>query len=405
MVRLELKLELRFGMQHKYEEIVKLLKTLVQTPSVNGVNKEFEISEITSDFALSKGLSAQRISKDTERPNLLINYNPDIYPKLLLVAHMDTVSPGQHEKWRFPPFSGHIENGRLYGRGAVDNKGGIVAGIACLLELKMFPRKIRDSIALVCVPDEESGATGALGLGYLIEKGYIRPCDAIYTYPGLNRIIIGHRGVLRLRIVTHGKSIHSGSARWQKKKDGCNAVTAMAEILLILEKLKFQRPDVGEEFYGFDTTITPGTKIEGGTGVSIVPDICSALVDIRLIPQVPKGQIQDTISETVTRIAQQRKLVNVEIVEETYIPPTSISPNARIVTTLQKVINDVQGNLPQIALSGPANESYLLNKSGFQTCVLGPEGGNMHSENEYVKIDSIFQAAKIYVETAKILLD
>lgn len=382
------------------QDLVQLCQTLVQTPSTNGVHAEREVAKLVTQFAKDHDLEVEMIGLDPDRPNVLVKVGPDGEAGLLLVAHTDTVSPGTEKNWTYPPFGAEIVEGRLYGRGAADNKGGLVAALSALLMLKENSCKdLRRPVLLACVPDEESGATGILGVKYLKELGKLSGCGAIYTYPGKHRIIIGHRGVLRMKIITYGRALHTGSSRWQNGPVGHNAVTGMAEIVLALERLRFKETSNEGPFDNFRATITP-TLIEGGTDQSIVPDYCEAMIDIRLVPSISRSEVEDKIRGVVAEIAQRRAPLRVDIIPEIFVPPTLIPPDSRIISALRKSAKQVFEEDPVVTVSGPANESYILNGLGIPTCVFGPDGGNAHAADEYVVIDSIFKVAVVYALTA-----
>lgn len=382
------------------EELIGFCQALVRTPSVNGVHGEEAVANLIAEFALSHGLNAEVLGLEAERPCTLVRVGPDGDAGLLLVGHTDTVAVGNEDAWDYPPFGAEIVDGRLYGRGAADTKGGIVAAMSALLMLQEnAPDKLRRPVLLACVPDEESGATGRLGIRYLHGIGKLSGHGAIYAYPGVQRIKVGHRGVLRLRIVTRGKSFHTGSAWWQNEDKSYNAVTGMAELLLELEQLELPEKSSSDLFERLFTVITP-TVIQGGTGPSITPDYCEAIVDIRLVPSYPREEVEGLVNGVVACIREKRTKLQVEITTDTYLPPTVVSPDTKIVSVLSDSIRKVLGEEPMIIVSGPANESYLLNSLGIPTCCLGPNGRGVHSENEHVFVDSIFQAAAIYALTA-----
>ena len=388
-----------FDCEARRREIIQFCQSLVRTPSVNGVNVEKKTAELIARFSIRNGFHVDVIAREPDRPNVLVRVGPEGEPALLIVAHTDTVSAGRAEVWTHPPFGAEIAGGRLYGRGTVDNKGGIAAGLAALVMLNedssvTLPRPI----VLACVPDEESGATGRLGIRHLKEVGKLCASGAVYTYPGMHRIIIGHRGVLRLRIIAHGKAIHSGSTRWRKGNGGCNAVTGMAEFLLRIEQLRFN--DVSENGSCDNFAVATPTIIKGGTEKSVVPDYCEVAIDIRLGSTVLRAEIEETIRQAAREVARKRYPLRFEIGADTWVPPTSISSESQIVSALRKSVKQVIGREPALAISGPANESYILNGFGIPTCVLGPNGGHAHAADEYVVIDSIFKAAAVYALTA-----
>jgi acetylornithine deacetylase/succinyl-diaminopimelate desuccinylase-like protein len=387
------------------KELIEFCQALVRTPSVNGIHNEKQIADLIAQFALSHDLEVDVLALEPERPCVLVKVGPNAPSGLLLVAHTDTVPVGNEDDWNYPPFGAEIVNGRLYGRGAADNKGGIVAAISALLLLKANTDvRLKQPVLLVCVPDEESGASGRLGIKYLNDLKKLSGLGAIYTYPGINQIQIGHRGVLRLRITTHGKSFHTGTSLWQNADKSFNAITGMAEILLELEKLRFDAKRDDDLFRRYKTVITP-TLISGGVGQSVTPDYCEAMVDIRLVPSYERQEIEDSINAILKKVIKKRKHLKVDISTKVSIPHTIISRDSQIVSTVSEAVNEIIGEKPTLSVSGPANESYILNNLGIPTCLLGPNGQGVHAANEYIVIDSIFQAAAIYALTAIKLLD
>jgi len=382
------------------KEIVGLLQRLIQTPSVNGRDQEIAAASVIYDFAVEHGLSADIVALETGRPCVLVRVGPAGKPGLVLIGHMDTVPTGDEATWNYPPFGGVISDGRMYGRGAIDNKGGITAAMAALLMLRDQSQDLRKPVLLACVPDEESGATGRLGVTFLHETGRLAGDGAIYTYPDIDIINIGHRGLYRLKIVTRGKSFHSGSFEWQEADRNYNAVTGMAEMLLALEGLQIEDPDPDPYFQHFYTLITP-TWVTGGSGPSIIPNYYEAIIDIRMVPSIPKSIIDQEISKVVEPIRKRRAPLKIEISQEIYLPPTIIPEDSSILNALRQSAVEIIGMDPKVTVSGPANESYLLNQLGIPTCTFGPVGEGAHAIDEYVEIDSIFQVANVYAATAR----
>jgi len=377
--------------------VTKLCQDLIRTPSVNGRDPERAVAEVAANFARAHGLWVDLPALDPHRPNLLVRAGPPGNAALLLVAHLDTVAEGEISTWRHAPFGAHIEHGRIYGRGACDNKGGLAAALGALVAAKHL--ELPFPILLAGVPDEEAGATGTLGIKYLHEMGLLSGRGAIYVYPGNRELVIGHRGVLRLVLRTRGKAFHSGSREWQDGLNGYNAVVGMAEILSALEKLEFDDRSPGTLFAPYHTVITP-TTIAGGNGPSMVPALCEARVDIRLVPAVSREQVEAAVRNVVNTIARRRPPLQVNIQVEAVIPTTQISQHEAIVSAAQAAVRTVLGHDPVVTVSGPANESYLLNGFGIPTCIIGPDGGNAHAADEYVDVESLIRTIEVYTQVA-----
>ncbi len=378
-------------------EVLALCQQMIQTPSVNGMDDELHLAHIIAAFAREHELEVEMTAIDAQRPNVLVRIGPQkVGTGLLLVGHMDTVPVGEYGHWTHPPFSAIIENDRLFGRGAIDNKGGIAAALGALVLLKeKAGRQLKRPVLLACVPDEESGATGRLGIKHLHNSGKLSGKGAIYVYPDMHRTAIGHRGVLRLKLSARGQSFHTGGLAWQDADKSLNAVTGMSAVLLALESLTFASKPQPPIFSRYHTVVTP-TLVQGGAGISIVPDHCEAFIDIRLVPGVAREVVTDGVQRAIDSVLAERPQLQVEMEEVTYIPPTVIPEESDIIQAVGKAVGEVCGTPPEIFVSGPANESYLLNEYGIPTLTLGPAGDGAHAVDEYMEVGSLYQAMEIY---------
>ncbi len=374
--------------------LVDLAAELVRTPSVNGRDSEAAIVKKVLAFAVTHGLHAEVIALEHDRPNLLVQLDPGSSHNggLLMVSHLDTVSEGEPSEWAYPPFAGAIDGDRLIGRGSADNKAGIVASLAALLML-------RDSsapapAAALCVPDEESGANGRLGVKHVFGTKAMAPAGAIYTYPGTRRVIVGHWGVMRFALEVRGRSVHSGSASWRQGLGGCNAVdVAMSMVDEIRARLVDPQPTAR-------TVMVTTTQIRGGSDSSVVPGRCEVTVDIRFEDADFQEPIAQTVRDACAVVAARNPRSKHRVKQTVTVPPTAVPPDAAVIDALQTSASTVVGRAIPTAISGPANECYLLNGLGVPTCVYGPDGGNAHAANEWVSINSIFTAAIVYTMTA-----
>lgn len=374
------------------DEVVDFCRALVRTPSVNGVHPERDVAQVVADFADAQGLQAETLALTRDRPNVLLGAQQAEATQLVLVAHLDTVSPGDEQQWHTDPFGGATAGGRLFGRGSADNKGGIAAAVAALLMLRR--NAVGGSVVVLCVPDEESGATGELGVRHVLASRNLHGASAIYTYPGMHRVVVGHRGVLRYSLEVCGKAIHSGSAAWRKGTSGCNAIDlAVAIVEGARKRLVDSDPEARR------VMVTP-TVISGGSDASVVPGRCDVTLDVRYADPQDEDRIESEIRSACEDMTAMTRHASYALNRTVHVPPTMISRDERIVQALTASAASVRGRDVPVAISGPANESYILNELGLPTCVLGPRGGNTHGPNEYVIIDSLFEAATIYAKTA-----
>jgi acetylornithine deacetylase/succinyl-diaminopimelate desuccinylase-like protein len=380
-------------------QMTSFLQDLVRTPSVNGRDTECAVAERIIEEGRKLGLDATLVAKDSERPNAVVTHGNG-ENGFALIGHMDTVAEGKPEDWTSPPFEAEIRDGRMYGRGTADNKAGIACGLYTLQIMRDMGMIDPDNqkVILAGVVDEESGACSPLGVRYLLDEGHLIARGAIYAYAS-DIVCIGHRGLLRLEITTHGESVHAGLAIWHNHTEGENAVTGLAEILIELERMKITiLPYPGFEHLGF--TITPGTIISGGDYASIVPNKASAMVDIRLLPGQEKDAVLEKVIEIIEKVKQKRPGLEIEIVTKVEIPGAAIPVDHPLAVIAQDYTEAVHGRRWEVRGAGPGNEGYMLIGAGIPTlCGFGPIGGNPHAPDEWVDIQSLVRTAVIYAGT------
>ncbi len=379
-------------------DMVDFCSRLLQIPSVNGVDDEIEVAEAIAVEAKALGLQARIVGEDPRRPNVIVSTSENGDTGLLLIGHMDTVPPGDEQAWTYPPSSGKVVNGRIFGRGAIDTKGGITSALYALAALARNPDGLAAGRAqLICVPDEESGATGTLGIKFLYRSGLLGGLGAIYAYSG-DQIVLGHRGLVRYRILCTGEAIHTGALEWQNQSAGANAVTGMARLLVELENIETLYSNA-RYFEQYRTLFTPGTIIHGGVSINIVPDQCEALLDIRITPEFELASAERLLEGCINKVARDRLTFSYDLLN--YVPAAISDERAPLFSIVEAVIQEVKSIVPERVVAGPANEGYLLIERGIPTvCGLGPTGANAHAANEYVEIQGLVDAAAIFCLTA-----
>lgn len=378
------------------EPMIEFLGDLVRISSVNGRDPEETIARRILLEAKKLGLTGRLEAKEKTRPNVVITLGEG-KAGFVLIAHMDTVAEGSVERWTHTPFSGAIESGRLFGRGAADNKAGIACGfytLALLREQNLID-PARQQVILACVSDEESGACSSLGVRHLLDQKLLPVQGAIYTYTS-DIVCTGHRGLLRLEMKAEGKSVHAGILEWHQRKAGVNAVTGLADLLVQLEALQIHAP-TRPGFEKLGCTITPGTKFHGGSYESIVPDEATATVDIRLLPEQDPAGVLAQVDALVGQVEEARPGLKLSYQVKVNIPGASIPPDHPLVLTAQDYTELFTGRRWTAEGAGPANEGYMLISEGIPTlCGFGPTGGSPHAPDEWVLLDSLPVTAAMY---------
>jgi succinyl-diaminopimelate desuccinylase len=377
---------------------IGLLRDLVRIPSVNGRHGETQVARRILAEAERLGMDARLTGLEEERQNVLVEIGKG--PRgFALLGHMDTVAEGEIETWSHPPFGGEIIASRLYARGAADNKAGIACGLYALALLKdsalIDPGLHR--VLLAGVVDEESGASSARGVRYLLQQGELPVEAAIYTYAS-DVICIGHRGLMRLKLRAEGQAVHSGSPEWDSGSLGVNAVTGLAEILLGLEQVVLE-PSIHPAFEGLSNKVTAGTLIRGGDWQGMVPAWAEASVDVRLLPGCSPESAIAAFEAVVRAVEGRRPGLKVRIERDVTLPAAFIPSDHRLVEIAQWATRGITGQAWPAVGAGPANEGYMLIEAGIPTlCGFGPHGGNPHAPDEWVDLDSVVPTVAMFSE-------
>ena len=213
-------------------------------------------------------------------------------PALMFVCHLDVVSPG-HEPWVFPPFEAHETDGIIYGRGAVDMKGGTAAAATAICETVASGVELQGDIIFAATAGEETDSAGVVR--FMQNRNALpKTGGIIIPEPTDFAVITAHRGLLWLEISTVGKAAHSSMPQ-----RGVNAIMLMKRVLDALEhyEVAFEpHPQLGPCSVSVNT-------ISGGQAMNIVPDNCAITVDIRTLP----GQSHEVIRNDVERLLAQIK--------------------------------------------------------------------------------------------------
>lgn len=253
------------------ERAIRLAQELVRFPSENPPGSEHAVQRHVAAWLEALGYDVRRIDSPTGRPNLIAERGRGTEgPTLLFNGHVDVVPPGSD--WSRPPFSGDIVDGRLWGRGAADMKG----GVAAILEVAAVFAEVAPAMAgrllWTIVSDEEAG--GEHGTGLLCDEGHIDADMAIVAEPSEFRLSVSENTLMWLRFETRGRQEHTIN-----RAQAVNAVEAMvpvaAELLAFRNEISSLRhPTLGAPILTINT-------FNGGLKANIVPDRCVMEVDLR----------------------------------------------------------------------------------------------------------------------------
>ena len=312
---------------------------------------------------------------------------------LILTTHMDTVAPS--DGYTRDPWGAQIEDGRLYGLGAADAKAQIAIFIYAVYALQCAGVKFAGNVTFAFVVDEEPGACSPYGTHYLLDQGVLHGDAVIIGEPGNDKVAIAHRGLYRFRLQIQGEATHVGLKAWEKGIQGHNAILDMARVALALSTVTL--PEVHSvAFPHRKSVLTFPTLIRGGSGMNMVPDLCEAYGDVRLLPGIDGSEIRHLIEEQLEVLS----IKSYHIDDLVSIPAVETDPKAEIVQALLSAIELVTHMKPRIEGAGPACDGWMFITQGIPTiCGYGAACGGVHGVDEWVDLESVRSVTEIYAHT------
>lgn len=372
------------------EQTTKYLADLVRINSINptlspGGAGEMDIAGWLMETCTELGLNVVMQYGKHDRPNVIASWSgKGGGGSILLTGHMDTVGV---ENMEIPPFEPRIEDGRLYGRGSYDMKGGIASILGAVKALKEGGFQPKGRIILGFVADEEYAS---FGTEKMVKE--LKVDAAILTEPTETTICIAHRGFAWLKIKTRGLAAH-GSLFYE----GIDAVAHMGRVLGALESMDaetlskrshplLKRPSVH------------ASLIKGGLGLSTYPDEATLEIEHRMLPDEKGAHMLALWQGALGKLSSDDPSFAAEVSLTFERPGYEISPDAPIVETLCGAFNEVTGKNPEFTGQLAWLDAALLGAADIPTVIIGPGGAGAHAAVEYVELNQVYQCAEIIAE-------
>ncbi|MEE8410379.1 MAG: M20/M25/M40 family metallo-hydrolase [Myxococcota bacterium] len=300
--------------------------------------------------------------------------------RMMFLLHTDTVPTGSPDDWKFPPFEAHEKNGKLFGRGVLDNKGPMVASLAALKILKDHEDRIPGEVIFAALADEEVQA--GYGLDWLLENDKVRCDEAIVPdiAGDMKEINIAEKGRVQLRIIAHGKAAHA-----MDPSRGVSAIYGVSEVIGKLEKMKMphtKHPILGSPTHNIGI-------VRGGSATNAVPDHAEVTVDIRYVPGQKESKIKKQISDICKAVAKKRKGLRFKIEMERGALPIMVKPGAPIVEVILR-----HAPMAKIVGTGGGTFAHPLVERGINAVGWSP--GNertYHQPNEEIAVSQLTRYA------------
>jgi len=364
----------------------ELLKELVKIDSVNpslvpGAKGEEEIAEYVAHWLKALGLKAKVDKIEKTRCNAVGSLKGAGGGKsLMLNGHIDTVG---YDYMTIDPLKPVVKDGKMYGRGTFDMKGGLVASLAALKAVVDSGTNLKGDVVAAAVCDEEYAS---IGTERVMEKTHVDA--AIVGEPSALQIERCHKGFAWIDVETKGLAAHG--SMWQV---GVDAITEMGKVLTGLETIgaklqKRKHPLVGP------ASVHAGT-IKGGLELSTYPDKCLLQIERRLIPGEERKDVEEEMEKLLKDIAEKDPKFKASYEITFYRGSMDVPETADICQTILACSKEAIKLTPAFTGGSGWLDTQIIWGKGIPAVAYGPAGEGAHAAVEWVDLDTVMDAARV----------
>jgi acetylornithine deacetylase len=370
---------------------VRLLKQLVAIDSVNpslvaGAAGEADIARALAEELRSIGLQVDVQEAAPDRPNVVAVLEGRAPGRsLMFCGHVDTVGVAGMTR----PFDPAERNGRVYGRGSQDMKGGVAAMIGATRVIAESGGLDAGRVVIACVVDEEHSSIGAEAL---VTRW--RADAGVVTEPTDLHVAVAHKGFEWVEIETEGRAAHGSRPR-----DGRDAIVRMGRVLAELETLDRDLQS-GRAHPLVSTASLHASLIEGGRELSSYPDRCLLQIERRTIP----GEREGIAGQEVGGILDRLRACDAEFRASSRTmfgrPPYEIETGHNLPSTLLAIARNEGATADIIGMSF-WTDAAILGGAGIPSVLFGPTGAGLHGLEEWVEIESVLTCRNALASLAR----
>jgi acetylornithine deacetylase len=366
-------------------DVERLVGALVAIDSVNptlvpGGAGEDEIARFVAGWMADAGLAVDVVEAAPGRPSVLgTALGRGGGRSLLLCGHLDTVGVEGMEDPHVP----RVRDGRLYGRGGYDMKGGVAA---CMLAAASLARAgLAGDVVVAAVADEEHSS---IGVQAALER--VRADAAVVTEPTSLDVVVAHKGFAWWEISAAGRAAHGSQPHL-----GIDAIAAMGPVLTALAEL--ERSLAGSRHALLGPGSVHASLIAGGRELSSYPDRCTLSIERRTLPGEGAAQLDAELAQLVAagdgpaELSGRTTLVRA---------PFEVAPQEPIVTLLREKVAERFRREPAVRGHSAWMDSAFIAAAGIPTVVFGPDGAGAHALEEWVDLASVQACAEVLVAAA-----
>jgi len=375
------------------DEAIAFLQELVRdSASVNPPGDVRESIRICQEKLEAEGFETELIGDTDIIPNLIARFKRGDGPTLLFNAHVDVVPTGTLEAWSHPPFAAEIADGRVYGRGAGDDKASVTAQVMGAIAFARSGVAFNGTLIVNVVGDEETG--GRHGAQFVAKNISPTPDFAIVGEQTFNRVAVGEKGFASTSVVVHGQAAH-GALPWE----GANAIEGMAAVILALRDELW--PKLAERTHPyFHHSSASINLIQGGVKQNVVADRCEIYVDRRIIPGEDPIAGVDEIREIAERVVADLPGIRVEVAAVSAGAASMSDPDSTVVQAMLAA-NSYLGMNTELTGFSMGTDGRHFAATGVPTIIYGPGNPALaHIPDEWVGIDEVMEATRAYALVA-----
>jgi succinyl-diaminopimelate desuccinylase len=386
--------------------LIDIAQQLVRVASENPPGDTTAIATLAAEILAGDGIEIEVATSVAPITNLIARVRGDRAGRRLVYnGHLDTYPIGRRSDWSVDPLGGIVKDGRLYGRGAADMKGGIACSILAMLLLA----ELRDSWAgeavITLAGDEET--MGTQGTQFLLERYPHASGDAMITGDAGSPDVLrfGEKGMVWLEVEAEGRAAHGAHVHL-----GINAIERLIDALTALFELRdmpvrippgvdraiAEAAAVSEAISGKGesetlrrVTVNCGL-VQGGVLRNIIPPAAKATVDIRL----PAGVTIAEIEQQLAAILDRREGIRYRI--DRSVEPRWSDPRHEIVRHLSRAGEEARGKRPVVNYRVGGSDARLYRQRGVDSIVCGLTPHNMGAPDEFVDLEELYAVAYMH---------
>lgn len=375
------------------ETLVGLCGRLIAAPSASPPGRTVEVARIVEEFLNRGGIQTEIVAEDPEAPNIVAHVGEGRGRHIVFNAHMDTMQPGDETRWTVPRYELTRKEGRLYGLGMGNMKGGLAAMCAASVVLARHRAALPGRFTMTAVCDEvmfgDRGATFLLNARPDVHGEYLISGEG----PGFMQLAPAEKGLLWIDLEVSGDGGHSSKAM-----HGQTAVAKLAALISKIDGINDMyatiAPEIegisgGEGNTGLRVSLNAGTVAAGGVRSLLAPK-ARAEIDVRLPPGITATDIERRIKATTGGDPS----ITVKVVKWWDANWTSLSNP--LVRELAEAVTTVRGEKPEFVVRLPGSDARRWRDLGVPAACYGPQPLLSAGVDDYANEQDVIDCARIY---------